>query len=297
MTLIDNELAQLDTVGGDLIKGKSLGGSKDNIFGAKGKATPSGSKDNILNIEKYQAFQKSQPNQVSFSKSVGGKLVSVSTLLSPKSSKLQARMSSSSKSYSSSKPSASSFSVVSSSGSSPLKSSSVFPSTSKSISSKVSSSSSFASSSGLSSVNSLSSSLSSSSSSSSSSRSSVSSLISSGSSGGSSGSSSSRVSSRGSSVFTKVRNKPSSLNSRLSSSRPKEHGYHAYVKRKQLKKGKGSYQSRGYKRVTSEPLSKEGATTTAQRAIDRYSNRSGYIKKAGKPAKRRRSFCEYHFRS
>jgi len=64
-------------------------------------------------------------------------------------------------------------------------------------------------------------------------------------------------------------------------------GYHAYVKRKQLKKGKGSYESRGYEKVTKKALTKAGATVKAMEILDRYSNRSGYIKRAKQNAQAR----------
>ena len=64
-------------------------------------------------------------------------------------------------------------------------------------------------------------------------------------------------------------------------------GYNAYVKRKQLKTGKGKYKGRGYTKVNKKPLTEEGAKALAMQILDRYANRSGYIKKAGKPAKER----------
>jgi len=66
-----------------------------------------------------------------------------------------------------------------------------------------------------------------------------------------------------------------------------EKGYHAYVKRKQLKSGKGSYSSRGYEKVTKKALTKAGATVKAMEILDRYSNRSGYIKRAKQNAQAR----------
>jgi hypothetical protein len=59
-------------------------------------------------------------------------------------------------------------------------------------------------------------------------------------------------------------------------------GYHAYAKRTMLKKGKGSYQSRGYEKITDKPLSKEAAKGKLFKLLDQYANRSGYIKKANK---------------
>ncbi len=62
-------------------------------------------------------------------------------------------------------------------------------------------------------------------------------------------------------------------------------GYHVYIKRKQLKKGKGSYQSRGYEKANDVPLTESGATVMGGEITDRYANRSYQIRKAGQNAK------------
>jgi len=67
----------------------------------------------------------------------------------------------------------------------------------------------------------------------------------------------------------------------------KQQAYDAYVKRKQLKKGKGSYISRGYKKANKEPLTKEAAYGRLMSLLDTYANRSGMIKKSNRLAKRR----------
>jgi len=68
----------------------------------------------------------------------------------------------------------------------------------------------------------------------------------------------------------------------------KEQGYDVMVKRKQLKKGKGSYTSRGYKKANKEPLSRKAALGMGAGIVDTYVNRSFRIKKTGKVARRRR---------
>ena len=65
----------------------------------------------------------------------------------------------------------------------------------------------------------------------------------------------------------------------------KQPGYHAYVKRKQFKKGKGSYLSRGYKKVNKKTLTEKGAKVKAGEIVDKYANRSFLVKEAKQPAK------------
>lgn len=67
---------------------------------------------------------------------------------------------------------------------------------------------------------------------------------------------------------------------------PSQEGYDVYVKRKQLKKGKGSYKSRGYKKANTEPLTKAGAMVKGMELVDRYTNRSFHIRKSNSPAKK-----------
>ncbi len=64
----------------------------------------------------------------------------------------------------------------------------------------------------------------------------------------------------------------------------KEQGYDVLVKRKQLKKGKGSYQSRGYKKANVEPLTRTAALGLGGSVVDLFTNRSFMIKKAKKKA-------------
>ena len=71
-------------------------------------------------------------------------------------------------------------------------------------------------------------------------------------------------------------------------SEPVRQGYDVMVKRKQLKKGKGSYKSRGYKKANKEPLSRKAALGLGASITDTYVNRSFTIKKTGKIARRRR---------
>lgn len=63
-----------------------------------------------------------------------------------------------------------------------------------------------------------------------------------------------------------------------------EPGYNTYIKVRQTKTGKGQYSSQGYKKINDKPLTKEGALVQGGQAVDKYSNRSFYIKPAGKPA-------------
>ena len=80
----------------------------------------------------------------------------------------------------------------------------------------------------------------------------------------------------------KVRHKPKVelLKNRLNQRKVK--GYYAYVKRRQAKRGKGSYQSRGYEKVNEKPLPKKEALGKLGETLDQFSNRSGYIKEAKK---------------
>lgn len=57
-------------------------------------------------------------------------------------------------------------------------------------------------------------------------------------------------------------------------------GYDVYVKRRQLKRGKGAYLSRGYQKVNKKPVSKAAAYNRMASIVDKYSNRSGMIKPA-----------------
>ena len=67
----------------------------------------------------------------------------------------------------------------------------------------------------------------------------------------------------------------------------KEEGYHVYVKRKQIKKGKG-YRSRGYEKANQQPLTREAALGLGASIVDTYTNRSFTIRKANKKAIARR---------
>jgi hypothetical protein len=64
-------------------------------------------------------------------------------------------------------------------------------------------------------------------------------------------------------------------------------GYNIYIKRKQLKYGKGDYQSRGYKKANQEPLDKESALGLGASEVDRYTNRQFYIKRVAAVGKRK----------
>ena len=61
-------------------------------------------------------------------------------------------------------------------------------------------------------------------------------------------------------------------------------GYDAYIKRTQLKKGKGNYQSRGYVKVNNKPLYENTARNLVGNTLDTYANRSGFIKKSNRKA-------------
>lgn len=64
--------------------------------------------------------------------------------------------------------------------------------------------------------------------------------------------------------------------------------YAGLVKRKQIKKGKGSFISRGFSRVNKQPLTRKAALGMAMAAADKYTNRSVRLKKiAGKPKQRK----------
>ena len=67
-----------------------------------------------------------------------------------------------------------------------------------------------------------------------------------------------------------------------------EEGYNVYVKRKQLKKGKGSFRSRGFKKANVEPLSREAALGLGASRVDTFTNRSFFVEKAKQKIKRRR---------
>jgi len=71
-------------------------------------------------------------------------------------------------------------------------------------------------------------------------------------------------------------------------SQVKEEGYNAYVKRKQTKKGKGKYISRGFTKVNKEPLSRKAALGLAMSIADNYVNRSIRVKETKKPVSRKR---------
>lgn len=61
-------------------------------------------------------------------------------------------------------------------------------------------------------------------------------------------------------------------------------GFDVYVKRKQTKKGKGSYLSRGFVRVNTKPLTRDSAFVTGAQAVDKYTNRSFTIRPSMKTA-------------
>jgi hypothetical protein len=58
--------------------------------------------------------------------------------------------------------------------------------------------------------------------------------------------------------------------------------YDVLVKRKQLKKGKGSYVSRGYKKANKIPLTKVAALGLGASIVDTYTNRSFRIRRSKK---------------
>ncbi len=55
-------------------------------------------------------------------------------------------------------------------------------------------------------------------------------------------------------------------------------GFDVHVKRKQLKKGKGNYLSRGYKKVNKKPLGRESAFSRGATIVDEFTNRSFYLR-------------------
>lgn len=59
-------------------------------------------------------------------------------------------------------------------------------------------------------------------------------------------------------------------------------GYDVYVKRKQAKRGKGDYLSRGYTRASPKPLSEQAAFMLGGGIVDKYTNRSFFLKKSSK---------------
>ena len=67
----------------------------------------------------------------------------------------------------------------------------------------------------------------------------------------------------------------------------KEQGYDVLIKRKQLKKGRGSYESRGYRKANTVPLTKEAALGLGASIVDTYTNRSYKIKKTNEIAVKR----------
>lgn len=69
---------------------------------------------------------------------------------------------------------------------------------------------------------------------------------------------------------------------------PAEPGYDVYIKRKQLKKGKGTYVSRGYVKANEEPLTRVSALGLGSSIVDTYTNRSFTIRKAKRDAVIRR---------
>jgi len=71
-----------------------------------------------------------------------------------------------------------------------------------------------------------------------------------------------------------------------------EQAHDVYIKRKQLKKGKGSYLSRGYKRANKEPLTREAAHGLGMSITDTYANRSYLIKKAKGRIEKKRADLE-----
>ena len=62
-------------------------------------------------------------------------------------------------------------------------------------------------------------------------------------------------------------------------------GYDVYVKRKQAKTGKGNYLTRGYTRANKKPLSERAAFMLGGGIVDKYTNRSFFMKKSDKSAK------------
>lgn len=67
--------------------------------------------------------------------------------------------------------------------------------------------------------------------------------------------------------------------------------FDVYVKRKQMKKGKGSYLSRGFKKVNVKPLSKESALGLGMSIVDQFTNAQGFIKKRrDKPGRTSRKY-------
>ena len=54
--------------------------------------------------------------------------------------------------------------------------------------------------------------------------------------------------------------------------------YDVYVKRKQLKKGKGNYLTRGYQKANIKPLSHERAYNLGATTVDKFTNRSFFLK-------------------
>lgn len=73
----------------------------------------------------------------------------------------------------------------------------------------------------------------------------------------------------------------------LAAATKREQGYDVLVKRKQLKKGKGSYESRGYEKANTVPLTKKAALGLGASIVDTYTNRSYRIKKTKEVAVKR----------
>lgn len=65
-------------------------------------------------------------------------------------------------------------------------------------------------------------------------------------------------------------------------------GFDVFVKRKQLKKGKGKFFSRGFKRVNSQSLRKTAALGLGAKTVDKFTNRTFQIKKTQTRVPRKR---------
>lgn len=113
----------------------------------------------------------------------------------------------------------------------------------------------------------------------------VSSPLKSSSSKGSSGSSSSVSSS----IFRSPPYSPSKNKEFLSSKikELRERAYNVYIKRTQIKQGKGKYKSQGYVKANKEKLDEDSAKGLLFQTLDTYANRSGYIKEVSGQGQRR----------
>ena len=72
---------------------------------------------------------------------------------------------------------------------------------------------------------------------------------------------------------------------RIFGAKKDDQGYDAFVKRKKKKLGKGRYSSQGYEKINTRPLTKLGALVMMGEVLDRYTNRSGFIRKAAEGKK------------